>query len=133
MRPVAVTGTSRLTLHELPPSKNHLGKGGSRGGWRTERAIVKAWQGDLAMLCLAENVPRGCAHVVAEILLTFPRRAAKRDPENYRYVISKALGDALQDAGVIDDDGPERFTLATLELTVRARITRTDVNLRWRR
>jgi hypothetical protein len=127
------TGTATLWVDRTPPSKNHLGKSGSRGGWRTERALVKSWQGDLANLCLAEKVPRGCRFVAAEILLTFPRRAAKRDPENYRYVIGKALGDALQDAGVIDDDGPHRFAITGLRLIVEPQIARTTVVLRWRR
>ena len=107
-----------------PPSFNRAGMSGNR--WALAK-IVKQWRLDLGMAMLAAAVPRNCNRVVAVAVITFPSRR-RRDEENFRVVLSKALGDALQDYGAIPDDTAEYFHL-DLELIVEPGVSRTSVRL----
>lgn len=83
-----------------PPSLNDGGSGMDRMAYQ---ALKKAWQSAFVELLAASGLPRGLDGVSVEGLVGFPTRAA-RDQGNYRWMIEKALGDAMQDLGVIADD-----------------------------
>lgn len=101
-----------LKYADTPPSMNtNVGK----GNWRTFHTEKKKWEGIFGMLCLKERVPRGCTVVKAKIWLRF-RVTRKRDPGNFRTLIEKALGDALQTVGIIPDDTATYFEVEAVEL-----------------
>lgn len=118
-------GYYELWVGATPPSFNRAGMTGSR--WKLIGA-VKEWRGTLGALMMEARVPRGCSLVVATATLTFPSRR-RRDAENFRVVLSKALGDALQDYGAIPDDTAEFYRLADVVLEVDPGVSRTTIVL----
>jgi hypothetical protein len=117
-------GHYELWVDMTPPSFNRAGMTGSR--WKLIKA-VKGWRELLGALMMEAQVPRGCSHVVASATITFPVKR-RRDEENFRVVLSKALGDALQDYGAIPDDTAEFYRL-DLKLEVDPGVTRTTILL----
>lgn len=121
-----------MTAHTLyyddtPPSFNAVGFTGNR--WALTKA-VKEWKellGSLLLLEFQNGLPRGCNRVSARVDLEFPSRR-RRDAENYRVIISKALGDALTTVGVIPDDTAEFFELAAVGIEAGDR-SRTTIHL----
>ncbi len=116
-------------FHEIwvaatPPSFNQIGMSGNR--WKLAK-IVKDWRQMLGMAMIAARVPRNCNRVLASAVITFPSRR-RRDEENFRPILSKALGDALQDYGAIADDTAEFFHL-DLRLEVQSGVSKTSVCL----
>ena len=95
-----------LWIGDVPPSFNDRG----RVTHVIDRAIAQ-WRRDFGLLLLAnKDRPRNADHAEAFVTLAFPKQR-RRDVENYRPVLSKALADALVDTGVIPDDTAEHFTL----------------------
>ena len=116
--------TYEIWVGATPPSFNRAGMSGSR--WKLTKA-VKDWREMLGMAMIAARMPRNCNRIVASATITFPSRR-RRDEENFRVVLSKALGDALQDYGAIKDDTAEYFSL-DLRLEVQAGVSKTSVRL----
>lgn len=94
-----------LTMHSTPPSLNAFGSGDRRRYHRMKKAL----QEDLGNLLMYEKVPRGLRVVTASAVLRFPTRRG-RDEGNYRFLIEKALGDALEKGGWLPNDTPEHYT-----------------------
>lgn len=116
--------THTIYYDDTPPSFNAVGFTGNR--WALT-AAVKEWKellGALLLLELQNGLPRGCNRVSARVDMEFPSRR-RRDAENYRVIISKALGDALTAAQVIPDDTADYFELVAvdIEATDRSRTT----------
>lgn len=105
---------TRLEFASVPPSLNRVG---ARSDWRTFRRHKKAWERDVWLLLRAD---RGLKPMVPPVFvqawLRFPKMR-KRDEGNYRSILEKAVGDALQLGGYIPDDDPEnyRFIAVTFE------------------
>jgi hypothetical protein len=87
----ATCNRAKLHVDHLgaPPSMNEGGGGGAMD-WRKYQGIKKAW-----MAVLASKL--------AEARVGFPTRT-KRDEGNVRWMIEKALGDALVVGGWLEDD-----------------------------
>lgn len=118
-------GYYEVWVGATPPSFNVAGMSGNR--WKLAK-IVKEWRETLGMAMIAAGVPRNCKRVIATATLTFPAKR-RRDAENFRVVLSKALGDALQDRGVIPDDTAEFYRLADVVLEVQPGTSRTSIRL----
>lgn len=91
-------------------------------GWRSFARLKKQWQAQFEMLLMSLGLPRpipieGPMHV--EVVLRFKDRR-RRDSENYRVLLSKALGDALVNGGWLADDTDDDWRL-------QVRIDRQDV------
>lgn len=129
-----MTGETHLWAADTPPSFNKVGFTGSR--WTLTKA-VDDWKELLFALLLASDMPKGCEFVYAHATLTFPRRNG-RDEENYRVILSKALGDVLAPN---DRQAPHRwlpndtadFFAFGVELNEGGGPNRTDIVLRWRK
>lgn len=108
--------THTIYYDDTPPSFNVVGyRGGNH--WAMTK-VVKEWRGILGALLLLElqnGLPRDCSRVMARVDLEFPSRR-RRDAENYRVIISKALADALVEARVIPDDTAEFFELQAVDV-----------------
>jgi hypothetical protein len=91
----AACGGARWARQHLgaPPSLNEGGSGMDRMAFQ---ALKGAWQWALADALEASGLPRGLEAVTAEVLVGFETRAS-RDEGNLRWMIEKALGDALVD------------------------------------
>ena len=116
-----------LSLPGTPPSLNTTGASRS---WQRFYREKKKWEGYCVIALMEMKVPKGLASVEATAKLRFPSKR-RRDEGNFRVVLEKALGDALQLHGAIEDDTPEWFTfgkvtfdeergepLTTVELTL---------------
>lgn len=115
----------RVWVANTPPSFNAVGYTGSR--WKLTRA-VKEWHDLIASLLLIDGVRRDFNLVLASATITFCSRR-RRDVENYRVILSKALGDALVSYGVIEDDTHDYFRLTDVKLEVLPGVTRTEIVL----
>lgn len=104
----AICGRRFGVLEHLgaPPSLNVGGSGSNHFAYQQSK---HDWQGLFVDLLTRSCLPRGLAAVSAEAQLCFPDRI-RRDQGNFRYLIEKALGDALVDGGWLTDDSffPER-------------------------
>jgi hypothetical protein len=94
-----------LNLNDVPPSLNRIGMRGSH--WATTEK-KKQWQHDLGFMLMAEKLPRGLERVTATASLRFPK-ANRRDEGNFSWLLEKALGDALQEGGWLQDDTPDQY------------------------
>jgi Holliday junction resolvase RusA-like endonuclease len=124
-------GQAVLTYDDTPPSINSP-KSGYKGHWSQGHDTKSRWEGIFAMLLLKEKVPRDVGRVTVRAELRFPTNQ-KRDPDNFRVVLSKALGDALQKVGVLKDDSEEFYDLTSLRINPEGEKgpARTLVEITW--
>jgi hypothetical protein len=88
-------------------------------------ANLKMLWGELLADALAESgLPQGLAAVMVEGEATFPDRG-RRDQGNYRFLLEKALGDALTTGGYIEDDDWQRFEFGNLTYRYERGVSRT--------
>src|SRR3990167_7252857 len=118
--------TWQIVMFDTPPSLNRVGSRGSH--WEFHRA-KKQWEHDLWILILEACRPRArCKRIQASAVLTFPKRRP-RDEDNFRPLLSKALGDACRHAKLIPDDTPEHFVFAELRFDLDPGPKRTTITL----
>jgi hypothetical protein len=104
-----MNGVCIIELAACPPSLNR----DAGRHWRVFHRKKQAWQADIERLLLAEQLPRGLARVHATASLRFPQRR-RRDEGNFRWLLEKALGDALTNGRWLADDTAEEFTTGAL-------------------
>lgn len=114
-----------LEIGDVPPSLNRIGTRGSRFAYHRAK---KKWEGYFTIALLSSGVPKGLAKVEATATCRFHTRH-KRDEGNYRWMLEKALGDALQINGCLDDDSSEEFTFGKLRFEKEPGVPRTIVTL----
>lgn len=104
-----------LTVPDLlPASFNRIGASGNWRAWQTSK---KDWQGRMVKLIDDHELPqRTGLFARTTAILTVPDRR-RRDAGNFGVVLEKALGDALQVAGVIEDDTPEHWSWTSVTFT----------------
>jgi hypothetical protein len=130
MTPVHLLGHPEYTpevvidIDQLPPSMNDIIGQGSRWRYTAEK---KKW-GKLLQQALLDAGLGSCARVFAEGEVTFPSRI-KHDQGNYRFMLEKALGDALQTVGVLLDDSWDFYSFGNLAATYEKGVRRTRLLL----
>lgn len=97
--------TVTLTYADTPPSLNQTGTRGSH--WVVGR-MKKLWQTNLEILLMEARLPRGLVSVTASASMRFSVRR-DRDEGNHRWLLEKALGDALVNGGWLPDDTAGQF------------------------
>jgi len=95
-----------LVYNDVPPSLNRLGTRGSR--WTVTRQKTR-WQDIFEQLLMASGLLRDQEQIRATAQIRLPVRR-RRDEGNYRWLLEKALGDALVNGRWLPDDTPEYFT-----------------------
>jgi hypothetical protein len=103
-----------------PPSMNVLGSG-NRFAYQ---AMKKAWQEVLTGALERVELPRGLSHVLVEGQCTFPDRDV-RDQGNHRFMLEKAMGDALVAGGWLPDDAWEFYEFGGLAAVYEKGVSRT--------
>lgn len=114
-----------LDIPQTPPSLNALGTRGSH--WVVTRA-KREWQQIFEGCLLAGHVQRQLGLVRASAVMRFPTRR-RRDEGNYRWLLEKALGDALTNGGWLEDDTADLFRFAQLDFDAEVGAPRTLVTL----
>jgi hypothetical protein len=116
-----------LDIPGTPPSLNAASLG-SRGAHMKFNRLKKQWEGDILKCLMLEKAPRRCERVHATAVCRFPSKR-KRDEGNFRYLLEKALGDALQLYGTLPDDTADEFTFGKLEFDPEKGQARTLITL----
>jgi hypothetical protein len=111
-----------------PPSFNQIG---FRSHWAKGQRVKKEWQDIIWALLLAAKVPRPLATCTVTASLRFPTRH-RRDEGNYRTILEKACGDALQ-LGWLLDDTPDFYSFGALTFEPERGRHRTTLHLEWTR
>jgi hypothetical protein len=86
--------------------------------------MKKAWQRLLHERLEASGLPRGLTHVLVEGQCTFPDRT-RRDQGNHRFMLEKAMGDALVAGGWLEDDDWSRYEFGGLSAVYEKGVSRT--------
>ena len=99
-----------VELANVPPSinRNTLSR-----DWRASRRHKRAWQADLERILMSAGLDRPILTVgplLVQVTLHF-RDRRRRDSENYRVLLSKALGDALVNGRWMVDDTDAHWRL----------------------
>jgi len=132
------TGLTRITLPQLPPSLNRIG---ARGNPRMFHRHKKGWQqlleGELMYGTLEDAIPARIERVTVTGRLEF-RLHRRRDEDNWRPLLSKAMGDALvgdpkvwPDGHWLPDDTPEHYRFERLDIVSGCDEERTILDLHW--
>lgn len=115
----------QLVIEDTPPSLNDVV---GQGHWRRYHTVKKRWQLMLLERLADAELPRSLGRVLVEGTVTFPTRA-KHDQGNYRFVVEKALGDALQHGGYLPDDSWEFYEFGNLHADYEKGVRRTRLVL----
>ena len=83
-----------------PPSMNDGGSGMDRMAFQS---LKQAWSARFAEALAGTELPTGLGRITVEAQIGFPTRA-RHDEGNHRWMIEKALGDALTAGGYLPDD-----------------------------
>lgn len=124
------SGEFTMRYADCPPSMNNA-RSGYKSHWSKGHQVKRLWQATFEDLLLMhwKNLPRGPAdRIEVDATLMFPTRH-RRDADNYRMTLSKALGDALVTMRVIPDDTPEHYELTHLRFGHGP--TETVLRVRW--
>lgn len=119
-----------IEVLDVPPSMNT----DKVRGWRSFARLKKLWQAQLEQLLMAEGLPRpipACGPLQVDVVLRFKDRR-RRDSENYRVLLSKALGDALVNGGWLTDDTDDDWRLQVRIDRQDTGPLRTFIELLWR-
>jgi hypothetical protein len=117
-----------LVYDDAPPSLNR--EAGRH--WSSFRRTKQRWQAIFEGLLMASELPRGLESVSATAALRFPVRRP-RDEGNFRWLLEKALGDALVRGRWIADDTADRFRTGELSFEEERGPKRTTVLLTYER
>lgn len=106
-------GKIRPVHHGRPESANEAGSGSN---WAAYQSKKRVWMDLLKELIAAAGLPRGLGRIVVEGEMTFGRRPGAKGPDqdNYRFPLSKALGDALEEGGWLEQDNWLRYEFGGL-------------------
>jgi hypothetical protein len=110
--------------HGWPPSLNALGDG-NRFAYR---AMKEAWEALFIELLTGADLSGNLDRVVAEGEITFPD-LRRRDQGNHRFLLEKALGDALVAGGWLPDDDWARYEFGGLAQRYERGVARVRVML----
>jgi hypothetical protein len=80
--------------------------------WATTRRNKQQWMDDFFIALLEAKVPKDIRRAHATAVIRLPKNR-RRDEGNFRDVLEKALGDALQ-LQWLDDDTPDYFTFGAV-------------------
>lgn len=106
-----VCGKGRNHLVHLgqPKSMNALGSGNPMAF----QAAKRMWGQRFVDLLVAAGLPRPVGYVQVTGVCCFPTRA-RRDQGNYRFMLEKAMGDALVEGRWLEDDDWSRYEFGNL-------------------
>lgn len=103
--------------HYGAPASFNVWSGTGAAGTQAYKGVKDIWQRILTTLLERSELPRGCERIVVEGEVTFPA-TADRDQGNFRVIVEKALGDALQQGGWLPNDDWTRYEFGNLTMRV---------------
>lgn len=112
----AICGLNRL--HPDHGAFSWQSSGRSIDNWRVRMETNDMWQEAYIAQLNATGLPKPCKSIEVSARIWFhevARGGGSRDEDNYRYPLSKFLGDALQRGGWLLDDGWSYFRFRELD------------------
>lgn len=85
-----IPGTAQIVLNSVPDSLNKATRGRGIATHRKKKLLEE----EMVMRLLAAGVPKSLTRVEVSASLRFPTRH-RRDPDNFGFLLAKAMGDAL--------------------------------------
>lgn len=104
---------SNIVHHGYPRSLN---VGGSGFNPFVFQGMKQAWQTRIIEMLGDSGLSTGLEHVLVEGLICFPDRT-ERDQDNFRFLLSKAMGDALEAGGWLEKDSWDHYEFGGLAKT----------------
>lgn len=114
--------------HFGAPASFNVWSGTGAAGTQAYKGVKDTWEAILTDLLNVSGLPRGLARVSVEGTVVFPD-AGERDQGNFRVIIEKALGDALERGGWIDRDDWSRYEFGQLTMAVEPGVSATRLVL----
>lgn len=105
-------------VHYGAPASFNVWSGQGDGNAMAYMGVKKAWQSIFEKLLSESDLPTGLGGVYVEGEITFPEYREDRDQGNFRVIIEKALGDALQDGRYISNDNWTRYEFGQLTMRI---------------
>jgi hypothetical protein len=121
-------GIIEVHYDDCPPSLNRV----HSRHWSAFRKEKQRWQRIWAGVLLLEGLPRPLETVFANASMRFPVRRP-RDEGNFRWMLEKALGDALVEGRWLVDDTQERFSTGAVIFESEPGPHRTTLRLTYER
>lgn len=115
-----------LVWNDVPPSLNEAGRSHPKAQGRIKKALQEVLEGHL----MASGLPRDLSLVEAWAHLRFPVDRG-RDEGNFRWMLEKALGDALTNGRWLPNDTADEFRFYLLRFDKEPGPARTIVTLRY--
>lgn len=115
-----------VTWGDVPPSLNAEG----RSHPKAQHRIKKDMQEQLEVLLMSCGLPRDLNRVEAWAEMRFPTRK-RRDEGNFRWMLEKALGDALTNGRWLADDTADQYRFYLVKFDPEPGRKRTILTLRW--
>lgn len=114
-RGCAECGRAKTAIEHLGASSslNALGSGNQFA----YQNLKKAWAEALTLALDVSGLPKGLGKIVVEGEMCFPDRR-RRDQGNHRFIVEKALGDALVAGGWLTDDTWNHYEFGGLRMRV---------------
>jgi len=103
-----------------PDSFNVLASGAGSGNAMVYANLKANWQEIFTRLLDESGLPRGLKSVYVEGEITFPDHRDDRDQGNFRVIVEKALGDALEKGGWLPRDSWDHYEFGQLTKRERA-------------
>jgi hypothetical protein len=98
-----------------PASYNAVSGGrGSSAAQMVGASMKQAWEAMFLDLLRETDLPRDLAYVFVEGEIVFPDHREDRDQGNFRVIIEKALGDALERGGYVANDNWDHYEFGGL-------------------
>lgn len=116
-----------------PPSLNFFSFSGLTGPLLS--SSKQAWQAIFLDLLRESQLPTGLDRVYVSGMITFPKDSRtrtgeyNRDQGNFRVLIEKALGDALEEGGYLPSDGWDRYEFGDLNQRVIPGVSATRLTI----
>jgi hypothetical protein len=92
-------------------------------------SLKERWQRFLTELLVDSGLELGLGKVYVEGEITFPDQRTDRDQGNFRIVIEKALGDALEAGGWLPRDDWAHYEFGQLQMRIEPGVSATRLML----
>lgn len=114
--------------HFGAPASFNVWSGSGTSGTQAYLGVKDTWQAILTKQLEASGLPKGLGKVYVEGEIVFPD-PGERDQGNFRVIVEKALGDALEAGGWLEKDDWSRYEFGQLSMRVEPGVSATRLTL----
>lgn len=116
------------TVHFGAPASFNVWSGTGAAGTQAFKGVKDIWERIFTEALKDSELPLGQERIYVEGEVTFPD-AGDRDQGNFRVILEKALGDALERGGWLEKDDWTRYEFGALSMRVEPGVSETRLML----